>query len=127
MYDKIIKDNAILIINNELCTFNNYLKPKSPGIYTIKIILTKLIDDCCKLFYECENIIKIDLSSFNTINVKDMRSMFKGCKNLINLDLSSFNTINVKYMYKMFEGCKNLRYNSLQPEFIKEFEKNKNK
>ena len=38
-YDKINKENAILIINNELCPFNNYLIPKKPGIYTIKIIL----------------------------------------------------------------------------------------
>ena len=55
-YDKINKDNAILIINNKLCTFNNYLIPKNAGIYTIKIILTQLIDDCGHLFDDCKNI-----------------------------------------------------------------------
>ena len=51
----------------------------------VKIILNQLIDDCSHLFDDCENIIKIDCSSFNTINVKDMAFMFDSCINLISV------------------------------------------
>ena len=48
------------------------------------------------MFYECENLINLDLSNFNTNNVIDMSYMFYKCENLINIDLSGFNTKNVK-------------------------------
>ena len=48
------------------------------------------------MFYNCHNLIKVDLSSFNTQNVKEMSEMFSCCYNLIKVDLSSFNTKNVK-------------------------------
>ena len=35
-----------------------------------------------------------------------MGLMFKNCKNLISLDLSSFNTPNIKITFEMFQGCK---------------------
>ena len=34
-----------------------------------------------------------------------MEGMFRGCKNLTSLDLSSFDTVNVKNMYYMFDYC----------------------
>ena len=45
------------------------------------------------MFYKCENLYKLDLSSFNTNNVTDMSYMFSYCENLSELNLSSFNTI----------------------------------
>ena len=52
--------------------------------------------------------IKIDLSSFDTINVTDMRSMFGYCTELENIDLSLFNTENVNNMSCMFCHCTKL-------------------
>ena len=61
------------------------------------------------MFSCCRNLIHIDLSSsFNTINVKDMKEMFSGCQYLKSLDLSTFNTINVKDMSNMFNFCENI-------------------
>ena len=37
----------------------------------------------------------INLSNFNTNNVKDMSFMFYECSSLTNINLSNFNTINV--------------------------------
>ena len=48
---------------------------------------------------------KLNLSSFNTNNVTNMRDMFKECSSLKELDLYNFNIINVKYIYVMFYGC----------------------
>ena len=59
-------------------------------------------------FELCNNLSNLNLSSFNTANVKDMSSMFSGCSSLIDLDISSFNTANVKDMRFMFSGCNNL-------------------
>ena len=39
-----------------------------------------------------------------------MEYLFNGCVNLTSIDLSNFNTKNVKYMECMFNGCKNLKY-----------------
>ena len=66
------------------------------------------------MFYECSSLSALDLSTFNTSNVTDMRSMFCGCSSLSTLDLSTFNTSNVTVMRCMFYGCSslsNIRYN----------------
>ena len=61
------------------------------------------------MFFQCNNLVKVDLSSFNTQNVTDMSRMFGSCIRLYKLDLSSFNTQNVKKNSDMFFNC----YNSL--------------
>ena len=50
------------------------------------------------MFYGCKNLKELNLSNFNTDNVRDMEEMFSACKNLKYLDLSKFNTKNVLYM-----------------------------
>ena len=62
------------------------------------------------MFCDCLSLTSLDLSNFDTSNVKYMASMFEGCKSLTTLDLSNFNTSNVKNMASMFEGCKSLQH-----------------
>ena len=38
-----------------------------------------------------------------------MSEMFCGCSSLQSIDLSSFNTTNVKYMFSMFDECSSLK------------------
>ena len=54
------------------------------------------------MFAGCENITKIDFTTFITKDVIDMKYMFSGCTELKYLDLSSFNTKNVTNMSGMF-------------------------
>ena len=61
------------------------------------------------MFYGCFSLQSINLSSFNTTNVKNMSCLFYGCSSLQSIDLSSFNTTNVKEMYDMFSGCLSLK------------------
>ena len=56
------------------------------------------------LFKGCKYLEKINLSNFNTDNVKTMNNMFYNCKNLKNANLSFFETKNVKNMRQMFSG-----------------------
>ena len=50
----------------------------------------------------------MDLSSFDTAKVTDMRWMFKDCESLTELDVSGFDASNVTDMNEMFSGCTSL-------------------
>jgi surface protein len=51
----------------------------------------------------------VDVSGFNTENVKALNDMFNHCESLEELYLGSFDTHNVTRFYRMFEGCKELK------------------
>ena len=57
------------------------------------------------MFMGCSSIESLDLSSWNTSNVKDMRCMFMDCIKLKSLDLSGWDTSNVDFMLNMFTNC----------------------
>ena len=56
------------------------------------------------MFCNCYYLTSLNLSNFNTNNVKSMNGMFYNCYCLTSLNLSNFNTNNVKDMSCMFEG-----------------------
>ena len=60
------------------------------------------------MFRDCKKLTSLDLSKFDTSNVKDMSYMFNNCQNLTSLDLSNFKTAKVTNMYQMFYNCSNL-------------------
>ena len=60
------------------------------------------------MFNECSSLTSLNLSNFNTNNVKDMSYMFNKCSSLTSLDLSNFNTNNVENMKCMFRECTSL-------------------
>ena len=66
------------------------------------------------LFWRCHGLESLDLSSFNTSQVKYMNGMFEWCVNLRELDLSHFDTSNVEEMQKMFSRCENLKDKQLK-------------
>ena len=84
-----------------------YKFPK-PGKNIIKIIFKKPITNSSWLFYRCSYIISIDLSHFNSINIKSMYCMFNSCSALKSLNLTNFNTSNVEDMSSMFLNCSSL-------------------
>jgi surface protein len=59
-------------------------------------------ENCFKMFFDCTSVKDLDLSMFDTGEVKDMRRMFYGCASLKTLDLSSFDMTNVIAYDKMF-------------------------
>ena len=103
------------------------------------------------IFNNLKNIIKIDLSLFNTYEVTNMHNMFENCFSLKEVNLSgiyinkvtdmsylfnkcyelkkiifddSFHTINVENMSYMFNECKNLEELNLPKSFITKNVKN---
>ena len=67
------------------------------------------VDDINRMFSGCSSLTALDLSKFNTSQVKKMIWTFKDCSSLTKLDLSSFDTSNVIDMNGMFNNCSNLK------------------
>ena len=66
------------------------------------------------MFGGCSQLIKLNLSSFDTKNVNNMMMMFYGCSELKELNLSSFDTKNVNYVKGIFYRC-NINNFNLSP------------
>ena len=66
---------------------------------------TENVQDMKGMFYGCESLSSLDLSSFDTSNVQDMKQMFYACSDMRSLDLSSFDTSKVQDMSQMFFYC----------------------
>ena len=98
------ESNVQLYINDLETKFKKHYM-FSRGNYKIKMIIKTKMTNCKNMFNGCSNLVKIDLSSFDTKNVTDMSGMFCGCINLKNLNLSSLNTENVTDMSYMFCDC----------------------
>ncbi len=67
------------------------------------------VDDISRMFSGCSSLTALDLSMFNTSQVKKMIWTFMDCSSLTKLDLSSFDTSNVIDMNGMFNNCSNLK------------------
>ena len=80
-------------------------------IYYYAPIGSKLVvyDTCADMFKDLDWLVEIDLSSFDSKNVRDMSYMFSGCSSLTSLDLSGFDTTKVTDMEHMFAGCTKLK------------------
>ena len=70
---------------------------------------TDFSQDMGYMFYDCGALTSLDLSDFNTANVRDMRGMFYDCDGLSSLDLRSFSTDKVQNMSYMFWRCDSLK------------------
>ena len=106
--EKEIKEKCKIKINNKKIPFSYCHKFNKKGKYEIEYLFTENLNKADYLFYECNSLINIDLSKFDSQNVNDMRYMFSGCSSLKNIDLSYFNTKNVIDMTDMFSGCESL-------------------
>ena len=108
--EDIDKNDIDIFINGIKADYQNHLETNKEGIYCIKLIFKKNIKNCSRMFEDCENIIEIDLSCFDTRNVTDMKMMFSRCIHLKEIDLTNFNTENVISMESMFNECYKLKH-----------------
>ena len=72
------------------------------------IVFNDILTDTSWMFCGCSSLTSLNLSNFNTTNVKSMNGMFYNYYCLTSLNLSNFNTNNVKSMSCMFYGCSSL-------------------
>ena len=99
-------ENLDLIWNNKLTNMVEMFKDTKN---LLKADLSEFdsseVTDMKGLFNGCENLTSLNLSNLNTYKVKNMSGIFKSCYSLTSLDLSNFNTSNLEDMSEMFYGC----------------------
>ena len=116
---KILYENYLcpskMFINGKKKSFSNchYIDITEEGSL-ITLQWENIIRTTHLMFYECIDIIEIDMTNFDTSLVTDMAFMFYYCISLETLDISNFNTINVETMEYMFFYCTNLISINLQ-------------
>ena len=71
-------------------------------------------------FYGCSSIDSLDLSSWNTSNVFTFEYCFTGCASLIYLNIENW-FIETDYIYHMFDGCDNLSLIKCQQDAFEKF------
>ena len=59
--------------------------------YTTKAEIIQLNENSQQMFYNCSELIDLDLSNFNTSNVTNMNGIFAGCSKLEEINLSWWN------------------------------------
>ena len=102
------KEDCDLFINDDLYEFNSSFKPEKKGEYKIKLLFKKRLKNCSYMFNNCDNIIKLDLSLFNSSEIMNMHYMFGKCHFLNEINLTSFKTDKVINMSYLFNKCSNL-------------------
>ena len=108
--EKEIKDNCEIYLNENKIDFCYEYELEGKNIIKIKCINS--LNNTNFMFFSCSFLTSLNLSNFNTNNVKDMSYMFRNCSSLTSLNLSNFNTNNVKDMNEMFDSIsKNCKIN----------------
>lgn len=101
-----IKIKNILQLKKEI---SNKLK-ESKNILDLTDLDISDLDDLSHAFYGILNITKVDVTGWNTSNVKSFNSMFYGCTYLEEvIGLDTWDVSNVEDMSFMFNDCKNLK------------------
>ena len=98
-----------IFINDKRIPFCYEYKFPKKGKYTIKFEFYEPLTNTNFMFDECNKIISIDLSNFNSKKIRNMSYMFSNCSSLKNINLSNFNTENVNNMDSMFSNCSSLK------------------
>ena len=98
-----------IFINDEKIDFTYFYKFPKKGEYIIKYIFKNLLNSTNYMFSDCDSLISLDLSNFNTQNITNMTGMFNYCNSLISLNLTNFNTQNITNMAGLFFNCNSLK------------------
>ena len=75
-------NNIDIYINDKKIEFSYKYKSNERGNIIVKFVFNKLLTSTNSMFSRYSSLQSINLSSFNTTNVKDMSLMFAGCLSL---------------------------------------------
>lgn len=74
--------------------------------HEIKVFFYNKITTAFQLFFDCYNIISLDISNLDTSSVTDMGGMFSRCLDLTSLNIDNIDTSRVTDMNSLVSGCK---------------------
>ena len=99
--------NKVEINGNEI-PYPNYYYSINSLDYVIKLIWDDPPSTTEMLFQDLKNIAEIDLSNFDSSNIKKMSDMFKGCSCLTSVNFNNFNASKLEEMFSLFQECSSL-------------------
>ena len=67
------------------------------ALLSIEFIDISKITNMNRMFYNCNSLTSLDLSSWDTSNVTSMNAMFSGCTSLTSLNISNFSVESIKW------------------------------
>ena len=85
-----------------------FFESQKEGFIKLKVYFYVPIPSLDFLFFDCEDLINVDLSNLNTTNMTRISYTFYNCKNLEEVNMTSIETSSVEYMEFLFAGCENL-------------------
>ena len=74
----------------------------------VELVWNKTINSCQHMFKGCTSITEIDLSYFDSSQLRSTHAMFYRCNLLTSINFSNFDTSKVTDMYGMFCSCSSL-------------------
>ena len=86
------------------CSFSG----KSQLLTVEYLKVTSLVINMNSMFLNCSSLTQLDVSNWDTSQVKDMQYMFYNCSSLTQLDVSNWDTSQVTTMFIMFSNCSKL-------------------
>jgi len=102
--DEVYLNGKLIDLNNNGYILINEHNEKNK----VSLIWKKKLNSCENLFESCINIVKIDLSKFDTSRVTSMARMFNECEKLELINFGNINTSSVSSMSMMFNNCERL-------------------
>ena len=74
----------------------------------VTLYFNETVESCYSMFYQMNNIKRIDLSNFDFSSVTDISHMFRGCTSLEKINFGNANTSSVQNMVRVFHNCSKL-------------------
>ena len=105
---KFLEENIIIYIDSQRIPFT-YKYETNKKIISVRFVFKQILNDLSLMFYYCENLESIDLSSYNTTNITNMAFMFCECLNLKYVNLTSFKSNNAINMEGAYQFCLKLK------------------
>ena len=109
---KSLKSINITNFDFSLVTTTNSMFKESSNVESIlfsPLIKTSSLTNMESMFMGCTSLTSLNLSNFDTYQVRFMNNLFQDCVSLEYLNISSFNTKNVIKMESMFQNCYKLQ------------------
>lgn len=108
-------DQTTLTFNTEgVTSMSGMFKDCKVKHLDLSKLRTHNVTDFSDMFYNCDDLIDLNVDGFDTSKAEDLCGMFHGCHKLTQLNVKHFNVNSVLNMSYLFSGCRSLKVIDLE-------------
>ena len=85
-----------------------FLEPFAGANNIVNMISYNTLNNLDGIFFECSDIIEIEIHEMDITNVQIIGNMFKGCTSLVSVKFPNWDTSSITNMGTMFQDCSSL-------------------